>query len=126
MFGLTLGGEQMLFFSIAHTFAPMVLLVFLSFPTGLAWLLQSITALTILRHRLSLGLSTTTLALFTACISFHAASLLAYETWSHQPATRVIVCLVGIASSVLVIRTSWLLLRSKHGNVRSPGKPRGA
>jgi hypothetical protein len=45
LYGLTLRGTQMLFFSISHTMPFLLLAIFLSLPAGLAWFLQSVLAL---------------------------------------------------------------------------------
>ena len=111
MYGLTLGGPQMLFFSIAHTLAPMILAVFLSFPMGLLWLIQSVFALFVPHYRAKLGLHIPTLCLFAVSLSFHTLTLWFYDFWSDTSALRVAICCVGLVFSGAVVVLAWLQLR---------------
>ncbi len=111
MYGLTMGGPQMLFFSISHTLAPMVLAVFLSFPTGLLWLAQTLAALAHLAYRAKVGVPTPSLAIFAVTLVTHTAALWTYESWSYVPALRVGICSVGLVFSGIALREAWRQLR---------------
>ena len=50
LYGLTLRGPQMLFFTIAHAMPFLLVAMFLSVPAGLAWLAQSVVAVASARY----------------------------------------------------------------------------
>jgi hypothetical protein len=112
MYGLTMRGPQMLFFSISHTLFPMVLAVFLSVPSGILWLLQTLAALSSHRYREGLGIPVRSLLIFTVALSVHALLLGFYDFWSYVSALRVPLCVLGIVFTVVAVRESWRQLRS--------------
>jgi hypothetical protein len=116
MYGLTLRGSQMLFFSIAHTMPPLVLAVFLSVPTGIAWLAQSAMALVHPAYRARLAIPQRPLVVFVAAIVVHAALLAGYGSWSGNASLRVPLCVLGLVLTGFVVREAWLWLR--------PARPR--
>jgi len=111
MYGLTLSGPQMLFFSIAHTMPLLVLAVFLSVPMGIAWLVQSAGALIFSAYRERLTVPVKSLAVFTLAISFHSAFLATYETWSAIQEVRVPLCLLGLVVTAFAVHQAWVWLR---------------
>ena len=117
MYGLTMSGPQMLFFSISHTLFPMVLAVFLSVPAGLAWLLQSGAALLLPSYRAKVGLASWALFLFAITLAIHTIALWGYESWSSN-AMRVPVCLLGIALTC----ASLVAVLSNAGSARPPAQ----
>ncbi len=112
MYGLTISGPQMLFFSIAHTLVPMVLAVFLSFPTGLLWLAQTIAALALPAYRAKVGVPLPSLRIFAVTLSVHTAGLWTYDSWSYIPALRVALCSLGLLLTLVALRESWRQLRA--------------
>lgn len=117
MYGLTLRGPQMLFFSIAHTMFLLVLAVWLSVPLGLAWLAQSAIAVVYPPYQAKLSVSRRTLAVFIVAIGFHAAALAWYGSWSITE-VRVPICLFGMLLTALVVRDAWRELRSTSPRAR--------
>ena len=116
MYGLTMSEPQMLFFSIAHTLVPMVLAVFLSFPTGLLWLAQTIAALAHPIYRAKVGVPRPSLVIFTVTLSLHAAALWTYDSWSYIPALRVSLCSIGLLLTLVALREAWRQLRGANTN----------
>ena len=112
MYGLTLRGSQMLFFSIAHTMPPLVFVVLLSVPTGIVWLAQSAMALVLSPYRARLAIPRRPLAVFVVVIVAHAALLAGYGSWSGNASLRVPLCLLGLTLTALAIREAWVWLRS--------------
>jgi hypothetical protein len=110
MYGLTLRGSQMLFFSIAHTMFPLVLAVWLSVPMGVAWLAQSAVGVVYPAYQAKLLIPHRALTIFAVAIGFHAAALVWYESWS-VTAGRVPICLLGLFLSALVVREVWREVR---------------
>jgi hypothetical protein len=106
MYGLTLGGSQMLFFTIAHTMLPLVVVVWLSVPMGVTWLGQSAVAATITSYRARIAVPLRALLVFIVAICFHAAALSWYGSWS-VTSLRVPICLVGLLLTALVVRECW-------------------
>jgi len=112
MYGFTLFGPQMLFFSIVHTMPLLVYTVLLSVPTGIAWLAQSAMALVHSGYRLRLAIPRRPLGVFVAFIVAHAVLLAGYESWSRNALLRVPLCLLGLTLTSLAVREAWLWLRS--------------
>ena len=110
MYGLTLRGSQMLFFTIAHTMLPLVVAVWLSVPMGIAWLGQSAVAATSTSYRARLAVPRRALLAFIVAICFHAAALSWYGSWS-VTSLRVPICLVGLLLTALVVRECWREVR---------------
>ena len=96
MYGLTLGGAQMLFFSIVHTMPPLVLLVLLAVPSVVVLLIQSVTALFAVQYRSKIGISKSALTVLSVFLVAHSAALLSYDTWSHIQSVRTPICILGI------------------------------
>jgi hypothetical protein len=115
MYGLTLGGPQMLFFSISHTMFPLVLAVWLSIPAGLLWLTQTIAAITIPIYRSKVSVHRLTLAIFFTAICFHATALYCYGSWS-MTALRVPICFIGRSLTALATRKAWIEVRHAESN----------
>jgi hypothetical protein len=107
MFGLTLGGPQMLFFSISHALPPLFLLVLLAVPSFAIWTLTTAISLFTSSVRSALRLTFGTNAVLLAAQLIQVLCLVAYEAWSSSP-VRVVVCLLGWGA-VLV----WLALSLK-------------
>jgi hypothetical protein len=107
MYGLTLRGSQMLFFTIAHTMLPLVLAVWLSVPTGIAWLGQSIAAAVSPAYRAKLSLPRRTLLIFVVAICVHVGALSWYDLWS-VTLLRVPICVLGLVLTAFGIREAWL------------------
>jgi hypothetical protein len=110
MYGLTLRGSQMLFFSISHNMLPLVLAVWLSVPMGFAWLAQSIFAAAFPSYRAKLAIPRRALLTFIVAIGFHATALSLYELWA-VTVFRVPICLLGLALTAVATREAWLELR---------------
>jgi hypothetical protein len=109
MYGLTLGGSQMLFFSIVHTMPWVALLVVAAFPLGLIALLWALLALALPTLGDRLALSGAALISIAGYLMVHAALLAAYETWS-SAFMRVPICILGIAllgGSAIVFASSF-------------------
>jgi hypothetical protein len=111
MYGLTMFGAQMLFFSIVHTMPPLVLAVWLAVPAGGIWLTQAAVALAWPTYRDLLYLPTAAAATFFLALSVQAALLVHYEVWSSSKVLRVPLCLVGLIASALLVRESWRSLK---------------
>lgn len=119
MYGLTLRGSQMLFFTIAHVMPPLLILVALALPFMAALVLQSLTALAMDRYRRKLGLSALTLTLVAATVTAQGVALWTYGTWSVNSNLRVPVCLLGIASLGITISRLVIDLLSAKDRQRS-------
>jgi hypothetical protein len=110
MYGLTLRGSQMLFFTIAHTMFPLVLAVWLSVPMGIAWIGQSAVAVAYPAYQAKLSVPRRALLVFVVSICFHAAALSWYGSWS-VTAFRVPICVLGLLLTALATREAWLEVR---------------
>lgn len=110
LYGLTLRGPQMLFFSISHTMPFLVLAILLCLPFGFAWLAQSLIALLVPSYASAIAVSRRSLLVFASMIAVHASLWLGYDTWSVGP-FRVGCCLLGIFGSAALIRESLSSLR---------------
>lgn len=95
MYGLTIIGPQMLFFSISHAF-PLILLVVLV--SSLFFL--ALAALNILfllpKLRKKIQLPRLTLTVILGIQLMHVFALLGYDNWSSVPAVRIVVCILGL------------------------------
>jgi|RhiMethySRZTD1v2_1073278.scaffolds.fasta_scaffold2642261_1 hypothetical protein len=120
MYGFTLIGPQMLFFSIVHTMPLLVFVVLLSIPTGIAWLAQSALALVHAGYRDRLAVPRRPLVVFATFIVAHAVLLVGYDSWS-RTSLRVPLCLLGLTLTSLAVREAWVWLSSakprQHGPV---------
>jgi hypothetical protein len=110
MYGLTLRGSQMLFFTIAHTMLPLVVAVWLSVPMGIIWLSQSAVAAATTSFRARIAVPLRALLVFIVAICFHAAALSWYGSWS-VTSLRVPICLVGLLLTALVVGEFWREVR---------------
>jgi hypothetical protein len=97
MYGLTLGGSQMLFFSIVHTMPLVALLVMAAVPLGLVVLMWATFGLLLPPMRNRLDIERTTLVLIVGYLTVHGVFLAAYDVWSNT-IMRVPVCILGIVS----------------------------
>lgn len=120
MYGLTLRGSQMHFFTIAHTMLPLVLAVWLSVPAGVAWLSQSVAAIALPTYRAKLSIPLRTLHVFVVAICVHAGALAWYDSWSVTP-LRVPICVLGLVLTAFCMREAWLEVCPT-----TPQSPRGA
>ena len=111
MYGLTMSGPQMLFFSIVHTMPLLVLAVRLAVPTGVAWLAQSALALAWPKYRSLVRISVPAAATFTVALGIQAVLLATYEEWSYAPSARIPLCMLGLVATAALVRQSWLALR---------------
>lgn len=97
MYVLTLGGTQMLFFSIVHTMPLLVFVVLLGWVALAVWALQSVVALALAGYRAQLALPVHALATVAGAVALHFSLLFSYDAWS--PTTmRVAICLLGISA----------------------------
>jgi hypothetical protein len=119
MYVLTLGGAQMLFFSIVHTMPPLVLAVLVSVPALAAWLIQSLAALIVPKYRAKLKLPYSVLLLFTFAASLHLILLASYEKWSLLNGLRIAICLLGIASVLALLVQAVRHLRWSTGQANA-------
>jgi len=119
MYGLTIGGAQMLFFSVAHTMPFIMLALWLSFPLGAAWLLQSGAALASKNYRERIAVPLRQVFLFAAAVLIHSALLYSYESWSGSAGTRVSVCVLGLALTLITVQQAWQWLLSPRPNPRA-------
>jgi hypothetical protein len=120
MYGLTLRGPQMLFFSIVHTLPPAVLAVVLSAPMGILWLAQSVLALVHPAYRTRLAIPRLAHAIFVTVIAVQSVLLAEYESWANDAALRVPLCVLGLALTGLVARESWRWLRFANPGTPAP------
>lgn len=103
MYGLTLRGSQMLFFSIVHAMLPLLFVVVLSVPTGVAWLVQSAMALVHPAYRARLAIPWWLLAILVTTIAAHFAMLAGYDSWSSDASLRVPLCFLGFMLTGLML-----------------------
>ena len=110
MYGLTLWGAQMLFFSIVQTMPLMVLVILFSSVFYVAWFFQSVAALAFAKYRGNLSSPAPVIAFFAVALAIHAALLIWYEDWSYNDAIRVVICLFGIAlfGTIIFLVTRYL------------------
>lgn len=121
MYGFTLSGPQMLFFSIAHTMPLLVLAIWLAMPTGAFWLAQSVVALAWPKYRSLVSVSAVSAATFIFALVSQAVLLATYEEWSSSEVARTPLCLLGLVTTVLLVRESWRTLR--HSAPFNPPAP---
>ena len=120
MYGLTLGGPQMLFFSIVHTMPVAVLVVLLAIPFALALLGQAIASFFLEGYRLKVGLTKNAAGALSLFLAFHALALLAYEAWSSS-ILRIPVCILGLGLFAIAAVYTLIALGNPH-----PPHPREA
>jgi len=96
MYGLTLGGQQMLFYSVIHTMPVLVFVVLASMIFFVGWWLQTALALLVVPYRDALDLTGSRVALLLAGLTLHALLLVTYESWSSGSVLRVLLCLAGL------------------------------
>jgi hypothetical protein len=126
MYGLTLTGPQMLFFSISHAHPFILTTVFVSslFFIGLVGMNMLFLLPKPKRH---VRLSSRTIAVILAIQLLHILALLSYEEWSAVNAIRIAVCFLGlfligggISFGVLkVFMSNSLLIRARTGNAHN-------
>ncbi|WP_374434637.1 hypothetical protein [Inhella sp.] len=113
MFGWTLTGPQMLFFSVAHVLPIVLLMIWLAAPLFILWSGLTLAALARTRTRRALTLSIRQAAALLMGQALFGLSFLSYERWSHSP-LRPVVCIVGIAIMLMtgVVWVRWWLRSS--------------
>ena len=95
MYGLTLGGAQMLFFSLAHgPGVALLLLVVLGIPLSLVWLVLSMVAIFAPGYRERVGVSRSTHRASVYMVGAHVLLLVTYDRWSAST-WRVWLCILG-------------------------------
>ena len=119
MYGLTMSGPQMLFFSIVHTLPPLVLAVLLAVPTGAVWLAQSVVALVWPKYRSLVSISVWAAATFVVALASQAVLLVTYEEWSYSSLARTPLCLLGLVLTVVLVRQSWLSFKGQRTSAQS-------
>ncbi len=113
VYGLTLRGEQMLFYSVVHTMPITAMVVFLSVPVFLLWAAVNAGLLAAGGMREAAGVTPRQLRIFLRFQVAHAAALICYETCSGVAALRVIICLIGLW-------LLWTALTAAIGNMLHP------
>jgi len=108
MYGLTLRGPQMLFFSVIHTMPTLVAVVLVSCLFFVVWLLLNCAALLSRAVRSALGVPVPLAGALAAFQLIHVGALASYESWSYVSLLRVPLCVLGLllcgAALVLAIR----------------------
>jgi hypothetical protein len=97
MYGLTLGGAQMLFFSIVHTMPLAVVLVIVALPAGLVVLVQAAVGYLRQDYRERLGMTKPAARTLVMFLVGHFAALVGYGVWAPMDYVRMAICIVGIA-----------------------------
>lgn len=117
MYGLTIRGSQMLFFSIVHTSPVLVLVVMAALPLLLVVLVMA--ALGALRPsvRVRLGMSARALTILAAFLMFHFVLLVAYELWSPIDWLRVPLCTAGLVFLICALVSTLATLGSPASRV---------
>lgn len=113
LYGLTLFGPQMLFFSVAHTMPLVLIAIYLAVPLGGLWLLQSAAALLSHRYRKAVCLDTYSAQVFMSALALEALLLLTYQFWSLQPLARIPLCIIGLVLTALLVRQTYKVLWRK-------------
>jgi hypothetical protein len=111
MYALTASGPQMLFFSAAHTMPFLVLAVWLAFPAGAAWIIQSAAALLLATYRAKVQVPRSSALVFVVALALQAILLATYDKWSGS-SLRVSICCIGLASVALLLRAWFRCLKS--------------
>ena len=119
LYVLTLRGAQMLFFSIAHTMAPLLLVVLLSAIALAGWIAFSFGALLVPNLRNILAIPRRAHVMVVVAGLVHLSLFYWYENWSGLEALRIAICLAGIATLSLLF---WLAI----AEWRLTAPPRGA
>ena len=96
MYGLTLAGPQMLFFSVIHTMPVAIVLVLLAVPCTIVLLGQAVASYFFIRYRDRLGITQRAAVALAIFLSAHLIALLGYEVWSSS-VLRVPICIGGFA-----------------------------
>lgn len=110
MYVLTLGGAQMLFFSIVHTMPLLVVVVLVGLVSLTLFVIKSATAVLLPAYRAKLAIPRQALGALAGLASLHVALLLSYEVWSSS-GLRIVVCIVGLFSVGLLLALSARHLR---------------
>ncbi|MGZ3240366.1 MAG: hypothetical protein ACXU7Z_08090 [Burkholderiaceae bacterium] len=95
MYLLTLGGAQMLFFSIVHTMPSLVIVVLVGIAALVLVVLQSFVALIFSRYREKVGIPANAAVIIGALSALHLALLFTYDRWS-SGSMRIAICLLGL------------------------------
>ena len=110
LYGLTLFGPQMLFFSVAHTMPLVLIAIYLAVPLGGLWLVQSAAALLSHRYRKAVCLDIYSAQVFMSALALEALLLLTYQFWSQQPLARIPLCTIGLVLTALLVRQTYKVL----------------
>jgi len=108
MYLLTLGGSQMLFFSIVHTMPLLVLVVVVGVVALTIWSVEALIASFLPTYRARIGIPRNIQIAFSALGALHLALLVAYDQWAPS-SMRISLCLVGLATII-----SLLFLSARH------------
>jgi len=104
IYGLTLFGPQMLFYSIMHTAPVLVAAIFISVIFFLVLLLVNITLVAFPNLLLKVTVSNGVIKFFFLFQVIHIAALVAYEFWAHIPVLRVITATLGLVFVFYVLK----------------------
>ena len=102
MFGLTLFGSQMLFFSITHTYSLISIVVLVSSVGFLLLSLVNGVCVLIEPLKLQSKIPARIYRSLFAYQSFIIALLLSYEFWTSAAPIRILVAVIGLAGTLLV------------------------
>jgi hypothetical protein len=119
MYGLTMSGPQMLFFSIVHTMPLLLVAVLLAVPAGALWLVQSVVAMAWPKYRSLVCISVSTASTFAIALAVQAVLLASYEQWSYSSAARTPLCLLGLVLTAALVRQSWRAFRAPPATAQS-------
>lgn len=112
MYGLTLTGPQMLFYSITHAYPTILLVVLLSIPFFLLWGLFNIVSLFSSGFRSTVGVSVLLASVFFAFQVAHVFALFLYDSWSYVTSFRIATCVgyLTFLGVVIVLAAVWALV----------------
>ena len=121
MYGLTLRGSQMLFFSIVHTMPLAVVAVLLALPAGLVTLVQAAIGYLRPNYAQRLGMTKRAARALIVFLVVHFAALVGYDVWAPIDSVRITVCIVGlvlfaVAAMHTVLSLSSPVTAARHGD----------
>ncbi len=119
MYGLTLRGPQMLFFSVIHTMPTLVAVVVVSCLFFAIWLLLNVTALSSSSVRSLFGISARVAATLAVFQLVHIGALASYESWSYVGPLRVPLCVLGLlVSGAALVLATWVAVAPNSSIVK--------
>jgi len=101
MYGLTIFGSQMLFYSISHAYPIIYSIVLLSLPFFFIIALFNITLVLLAAIKKNIIIPMHVISYVLTFQILHAIALVTYEYWALS-GFRVIVCIIGLVSLVIV------------------------